>query len=76
MSNKRIQKLKAILRNSRGKRHENRFKCHLCKVIYDRGWEYIFDGETYLFCEFCKQKLKPGKMLHKFIIKGDFESNK
>lgn len=41
MANKRWQRLKAIVR-SRGKRHDERFVCHCCKVVHDRGWTYTY----------------------------------
>ena len=61
MSNKRIQKYRAIM-HSRGKRIENRYVCFACKVIHDKGWKYTFEDEDYCFCDYCKSLYKPGKM--------------
>ena len=61
MANKRWQRLKAIVR-SRGKRHDERFVCHCCKVVHDRGWTYTYEGVEYYFCPQCKEKLKVGHM--------------
>ena len=75
MANKRWQRLKAIVR-SRGKRHDERFVCHCCKVVHDRGWTYTYEGVEYYFCTQCKEKLKVGHMLKALKYDGDYGSSR
>jgi len=75
MANKRYQRLKAIMRDNRGKRHEGRFSCYCCHVTYDKGWLYRYEGQDFLFCPMCKEKLKSAKMLHNFVSTSSFESS-
>lgn len=75
MGNKRKQRLRAIVR-SRGKRLDSRFVCYNCKVVYDKGWTYEYEGEHYNFCPICKEQFKPGRINRTMIIDGNYESSK
>lgn len=71
------QKMKAIIRNYKAKRAEERFKCYCCKVIHDSGWAYETEDGTICFCHGCKNKYALGKMNHsRMVLDGNFEQNK
>ena len=73
---KLVKKVKAILRERKGRRSEERFMCHVCRVVYDSGWVYTTGSEDIHLCHSCRSKYLPGKMQRWRLCSSAFESDK